>query len=140
MGIKALVSMACDGDMDAFSALMDRFQDMAIGYAWSLLGDYHLAQDAAQEAFTLAYLNLARLRDPNAFAGWLRKIVFTCCTRIIRRSKPEVSLDSAEPAMDPWEPQSLLDRRLLGEEIGAAVAGLPGQLRSVLILYHRFRV
>lgn len=71
------------------------FQDMAVGYAWSVLGDYFLAQDAAQEAFIQAYVNLPRLKEPGAFAGWLRRIVFSCCTRIIRRRNNSCTLYQA---------------------------------------------
>jgi DNA-directed RNA polymerase specialized sigma24 family protein len=54
----------------AFGELVVRFQDMAYGYAYAILGDAHLAQDAAQEAFIAAYQKLAQLREPAAFPGW----------------------------------------------------------------------
>ena len=38
----------------AFAVLVDRFQDMAFGYAKSILGDTHLAQ----ESFLMAYAGL----------------------------------------------------------------------------------
>lgn len=137
MLVKEMVQSACQGNLDAFSALVEIYQDMAVGYAWSVLGDFHLAQDAAQEAFIQAYLNLPRLRDPGAFAGWLRKIVFSCCTRIIRRLRTVASLEGAAEAADSWgDPQAALERRLLGAEVSEAVAALSGELRSVLVLYH----
>jgi DNA-directed RNA polymerase specialized sigma24 family protein len=46
----------------AFGELVERFQDMAYGCAYSILGDFHLAEDAAQEAFLAAYRGLDRLR------------------------------------------------------------------------------
>ena len=67
---------ARSGDIDAFACIVREFQDMAVGYAYSVLGDLGLAEDAAQEAFIEAYENLAKLRKPEAFAGWFRKIVF----------------------------------------------------------------
>ena len=45
------------GDVDAFRPIVERFQNMAVGYAWSILGDAQLAEDAAQEAFLVAFLN-----------------------------------------------------------------------------------
>jgi len=39
---------------DAFAELVRRYQDLVYGYAYSLLGDRGLAQDAAQEAFLAA--------------------------------------------------------------------------------------
>ena len=59
--LKALVKAAQTGDLDAFGKLVQRFQDMAYGYGLSLLGDFHLAQDAAQEAFIDAFRYLPDL-------------------------------------------------------------------------------
>lgn len=79
-----LILQAQDGDRAAFSQLVQRFQDMAVGYAYSILGDFHLAEDAAQEAFVQAYLDLPKLREPQAFASWFRRIVFKYCDRQYR--------------------------------------------------------
>ncbi len=50
----------------AFGELVKRFQDMAYGYAYALLGDPATAQDAAQEAFITAYQHLQVIwRRPN---------------------------------------------------------------------------
>ncbi len=71
--LETLVTQAQKGDMHAYCTLVGLFQDMAYGYSFSLLGDFHLAQDAAQEAFVEAYRNLPQLREPAAFAGWFRR-------------------------------------------------------------------
>ena len=62
-----LINRTLHGDLKAYGDLGGRFQDMALGYAYSLLGDFHLAEDAAQEAFIRAYLDLAKLAEPAAF-------------------------------------------------------------------------
>ena len=64
--LTALVLRAQSGDMAAYEAIVERFEGMAVGYANSVLGGFHLAQDAAQEAFVGAYLELATLEDPRA--------------------------------------------------------------------------
>ena len=76
---------ARDGDDESFAAIVRAFQDMAFGYAYALLGDFHLAEDAAQEAFVEAYLNLAHLREPAAFPGWLASIARNLATDHLRR-------------------------------------------------------
>ena len=70
--MRSLVLRAQGRDQEAYGQLVRRFQDMAYGYAYALLGDFHLAQDAAQEAFVEAYRCLPGLRNPEAFPGWLR--------------------------------------------------------------------
>src|SRR5262245_8004952 len=83
--LDAIVARARDGEADAFAVLVRRFQDMAVGYSYSILHDFQLAEDAAQEAFFEAYRTLSKLREPGAFAGWFRRIVFKQCDRITRR-------------------------------------------------------
>ena len=41
--LQALLRQAQDGDVDAYGQLVRRFQDMAVGYAYTVLGDFHLA-------------------------------------------------------------------------------------------------
>src|SRR6266481_5645234 len=82
--LAALVTQAQAGDREAFDALVRRFQDMAVGYAYSLLGDLGAAQDAAQEAFIQLYGDLPKLRAPEAFLTWFRQIIFKQCDRIRR--------------------------------------------------------
>ena len=49
--LDALVRMAQGGNTEAFTRIVERFQQMAYGYAFAFLGDYGSAQDAAQDAF-----------------------------------------------------------------------------------------
>jgi DNA-directed RNA polymerase specialized sigma24 family protein len=83
--LEVIVTRARDGDAEAFGTLVRRFQDMAVGYGYSILHDFQLAEDAAQEAFFEAYRTLSKLREPAAFAGWFGRIVFKQCDRITRR-------------------------------------------------------
>jgi DNA-directed RNA polymerase specialized sigma24 family protein len=61
--LTAIIERARAGDTAVFGHIVARFQDMAVGYSYALLGDFHLAQDAAQEAFVEAYQQLDRLRE-----------------------------------------------------------------------------
>src|SRR5713101_8938653 len=95
--LESLVEKTRDDDDDAYETIVRRFQDMAVGYGYSMLRDFQLAEDAAQEAFLEAYRNLDKLREPLAFPGWFRRIVFKQCDRITRnRSFAIVPLEAAE--------------------------------------------
>src|SRR5689334_12125737 len=69
----------------ALSELMRRFEEPAYRWAFDVLQDSHLAQDAVQEAFIAAYEHLDQLRDASAFPGWFKRIVLTQCSRMTRR-------------------------------------------------------
>src|SRR5262249_11109545 len=92
----SLVRAAQAGDDLAFSELVRAYQDIAVAYATSILKDYHLAEDAAQEAFVEAYRELTALREPAAFAAWFRSIIFKHCDRMTRRKRrPVTELEAA---------------------------------------------
>lgn len=133
-----LVQQAQAGDTRAFSQLVMRFQDMAVGYAYSLLGDWGLAEDAAQEAFLNAYLALSQLREPAAFPGWFRRIVFKQGDRLVRgRQEQFISLDAVQTVTDPTA--DLLAQVVQAEaqwQVHQAIAVLPLHEREVVTLFY----
>ncbi len=133
-----LVVRAKEGDLEAYGLVVRRFQDMAYGYGYSILGDFGLAEDAAQEAFVEAYQCLGSLREPAAFPAWLRKIVFKQCDRITRRKRvPMVPLESAaEIASREPGPAEVVERRQMREEVLAAIRALPEHEREVTALFY----
>ncbi|MEW6751256.1 MAG: sigma-70 family RNA polymerase sigma factor [Candidatus Latescibacterota bacterium] len=136
--LHTLVTRAQRGERRAFGDLVQRFQDMAVGYAFSVLGDWHRAEDAAQEAFVRAYLDLAALREPAAFAGWLRRIVFARCRRGTRgKCLDVVPLERAgamaEDRPDPQEAAIADELRCL---VHQALAELPEHQRRVTTLFY----
>ena len=136
--LKSLVTQARDGDLDAYAAIVRRFQDMAYGFAYSYLGDFHLAQDAAQEAFIEAYRDLRKLCEPAAFPGWFRKIVHKHCDRFARRKRvATVPLDVATEAesRSPEPAEEAQNREMQGKVL-AAIRGLPDSQRTVTALYY----
>ena len=131
--VQSLVVKARAGDLAAFEDLVRRFQNMACGYAYARLGDFHLAEDAAQEAFIDAYRLLPDLRAPAAFSGWLRRIVFKHCDRLTRRRPRLVGLEAvAGMATDESGPE----RRLLLREVREAVGALPETQRQAFALFY----
>jgi RNA polymerase sigma factor (sigma-70 family) len=136
--LRSLVVQATGGDIGAFERLVRRFQSMACGYAYSVLGDFHLAEDAAQEAFVDAYRQLPDLRTPEAFPGWFRRVVFKHCDRIGRgRRVPWVPLDGVGEVADGGEgPVEAFERREMRRVVREAVGSLPERQRQVTALFY----
>ena len=84
----ALVSAAVSGHTWAQEALYRRHVQHVFALAARLLGDRDLAWDAVQNGFITAFRKLAKLRDPNAFPGWLRSVVVRETLTLRRREKP----------------------------------------------------
>lgn len=136
-----LVEKARAGDSAAFDRLVYRYQKSAVTYAASLLGgDADRAQDAALAAFVRVYQDLPTLRTPDAFAAWLRKIVWKQCDRIRRSERiPLVSWEQSEEAMaSPLDecPEQILLRRETRDSIARAIQSLPPSERAVTLLFY----
>lgn len=132
--LETLVVRVQGGDLAAYGELIGQFQDMAVGYAYSILGDFHLAQDAAQEAFIQAYRDLKQLKVPRAFPAWFRKVVFRQCDRFTRGNRVAVvPLDAVGDL--PGRKDETMDSDL-SEKVLAAIQGLPKPERTVTTLFY----
>ena len=60
-----LVELAKDGERDAIGELVERYQRVAVATAWTVVGDFHFAQDIAQESFVAAFRRLASCDPAN---------------------------------------------------------------------------
>ncbi len=134
----ALIMRIQAGDRNAYTSVVQRFQDMAVGYAYSILGDMHLAEEAAQEAFIDAYFALTALREPAAFPGWFRRIVHTKIHRLHRDKRRQArSLEQiAQTSAAAPDPADVFARYEQQERILAAIAALPETQRQVVTLFY----
>ena len=82
-----LIRRILSGDDEAFNTLVRKYQKSVHALAWRKVGDFHFAEEIAQDTFLQAYKNLTMLRDPNQFAGWLYVIANRLCLKWIQRNK-----------------------------------------------------
>jgi len=136
--LESLINRARDGDESAYGVLVSRFQDMAVGYGYSILRDFQSAEDAAQEAFFEAYRKLDSLRDLAAFPGWFRRIVYKHCDRIIRGHSPvTVSLELAKGQASSAASQSeVMEQSEVKDRVWSAIDSLPDHERTTMLLYY----
>ncbi len=134
----SLVERARSGDGAAFTALVRRYQEMALGYALTLLHDFHLAQDVTQEALVVAYHGLRSLDDDARFPAWLRGIVRHLCGRVLRkRTLDLLPLEYAyEVATGMPGPEQHLEIKEGFHRVLAAIRALPESQRDVAMLFY----
>jgi RNA polymerase sigma-70 factor (ECF subfamily) len=126
-----LVLAVLDGDKQAFTVLVKRYERPVRAVALDVLGDYHLAADVSQEAFVSAYEKLAGLRKPQAFGPWLMTITRRHALDSLRRRPKEMQLETKIVTVVE-RPNGQLDQdkqRLL-----AAVGKLPKSEKQVVML------
>lgn len=69
-----LIESVLSGDIDSFGELGRRYWAAMVAVAYSVLGDHHLAEDAAQETLARALVGLRTLKNKNRFGSWLCRI------------------------------------------------------------------
>ena len=61
--LKDIIQRAQQGDLNAFDLVIVRFRDMAVAYAYSMLRDFPLTEEASQEALTISSIFFFPIRD-----------------------------------------------------------------------------
>jgi RNA polymerase sigma-70 factor, ECF subfamily len=132
----ALVRRAATGDTAAFEQLVAARADRSFRIARAILGNDADASDATQDAFVAAWRELPRLRDPESFDPWLRRIVVNAARARIRgrRRVHEISLDESHDRRQPGPtlPDQVGDTELLSH----AFDRLDADKRSILVLHY----
>jgi RNA polymerase sigma factor (sigma-70 family) len=141
-----LIHAAQHGDLEAFNQLVLAYQDRVYRQALWILGEVEEAEDAAQEAFMRAYLNLGRFYGAT-FKAWLLRIVTNYCLDLLRRQKthPKTHLDvvneegeefeSASWMIDPCLPiEALMEEEELMATLRRCLERLDPDYRVAVIL------
>ena len=136
---RAAVDAILAGDRDAFRVLVDREAATVIRACYRILGDPHEAEDAAQEAFVIAYRSLAAWRGDGTFGAWLSRIAVRVALRQAGRRRVVAWID---PVAAPdnhsddrhGDPASLALRAEHSADLRAAVAALDEPYRETIAL------
>ena len=79
--IKELVKSAQSGSAEAFGELYELYYKEMYCYACYITGSELLAQDAVSDAVLAAFRQIKSLKKPEAFKGWIFKILCAACKR-----------------------------------------------------------
>lgn len=93
---KTLVSLTLLGDESAYEELVIRHQRAVMGTAYKVTKNLYSAEDASQDAFVSAWMNLSSLRDGAKFGSWVCSIAKNCAKTLdahYRSTLPDISLD-----------------------------------------------
>ncbi len=144
----ALVKAARGGDLQAFEALVARYQRQATAIAYRLLNNRDDAMDSVQDAFIKAYEKLDTLSKPGRFRPWLMRIVnnLSLNRRRSRALRRHASLDASvetdegrselnRPDTRAVSPVSAASAEEVREQIAHAIEQLPDMQRQALVLF-----
>ena len=135
-----LVERVQRGDKQAFGLLVSKYQRKLNRLLSRLIRDSAEVEDVAQETFIKAY------RGDSAFYTWLYRIGINTAKNYLvsqgRRAPTSTSFDSEEAETfedgdqlrDINTPERLMMTRQIGETVDEAMAALPEELRTAIML------
>jgi RNA polymerase sigma-70 factor (ECF subfamily) len=135
-----LIAAARRGDAAAYASLVHKYQDrlcLALRRICRSLAD---AQDAAQEAYLRAYMNLGQYNGASSFYTWLYRIAVNAVINEFRRGKTRASREQSRllPGYSRGGDVSSPDEPLLRQEcvaqVRAALDALSTEHRTILVL------
>jgi len=133
-----LVLRCQDGDAEALSALIARWQPRLGGFAWRLTGEREAARDVVQESWLSIVRGLGRLDDPACFRTWAYRIVRNKCSdwirrRTLRRTADETLVASSADAISD---STALEERDEIAQLRDGLGQLTSEQRAVLSLHY----
>ena len=139
----AWVALALKGDLVAFNAIVERYQQAAYNLALRMLRDPSLAEDVTQEAFFSTYRNLTQYRG-GSLKSWVLTIVANRARDVLRSpartrtSSLDESLESGDSGGQWAHPDALPDDQAVSNEtsrlVRQAIDKLPDDQRIVVTL------
>ena len=134
--------LSCEGDREAFTRIVERYQSLICSLAYSACGALGTSEDMAQETFITAWHQLKDLRDPSKLRQWLcgivRNISANAVRRDLRRGGAPASLEAiAEEASPDGDPAAQAVTREEETLLWRMLAEMPANYREPLVLFYR---
>lgn len=148
--IEALVERCRQGDLCAFTALFERFQDRLYDLACAIVHDGAGAEDAVQDTFLRVFQHIDRYNGESSFETWLVAVAVNVCRDRLRRRKLRraLSLDRLAPGRVPrWlarafgggeDPAAAVQRQEQRSGLWAMIGRLDDRHRLPLILRYGY--
>lgn len=147
-----LVLETIAGRRRAYDQLIGRYQKQAAAVSYRLLNNAHDAAEVTQDAFLKAYSSLKTLEKPEAFGGWLMRIVSNLSLnyRRGRKNRSQLPLDDVLGPIDAgqteasgrseWmsqssDPAKTIQSKEMGARLQEALKQLPEKQRLAITMF-----
>jgi RNA polymerase sigma-70 factor (ECF subfamily) len=130
-----LLTRVVSGDRDAFDQIMRIHEDRIFSVCLRIMGDRERALDATQETFLTVFRKAGQFQGKSQVGTWIYRIAVNTCYDQLRKAKRRPS-ESLPDYVDPADPsaESVIDSAGLRPEIETALATLPQEFRSAIVL------
>jgi RNA polymerase sigma-70 factor (ECF subfamily) len=131
-----LMRLTAEGDSEAFSLLVRRWEGRVAGVLAPLVGRRQDVEDLRQEVFVRVLTASGRYRACSEFSTWLFRIVLNLARDHARRRRQRPETLVVEPSDGSGGPPAAAVRRELADYVVASLDAMPRELREVLVLKH----
>lgn len=137
-----LVRKAKQGDVEAFTELVCRFQEKIYHTILSLTRNPQDANDLAQETFMHAYRSLRNFKQRSTFYTWIYRIAVNLTLNFLKRRKREEKREihvedhslGMKSAASTLSPERYSMKKELSEKLKEAIDSLPLTYRTSFVL------
>lgn len=131
---RALVRRYLDGDRDAASGLVDRYQRTVFNLALRMLGNVQDAEDITQTVFGNAFASIRSYDPKYRFFSWIYRMTINESLNQLKRQKPMITLDERSDIPARGIPT---DHAVEAEDlVRMALMDLHPDDRAVVVLQH----
>lgn len=135
------VAQVARGNREMFEVIVRRYNQPLYRVGMAYLRNHSQAEDAMQNAYVKAFLNLGSFQGGAAFSTWLTRIMINECLMTLRRLKHAATHADAHFAADEIQPAAAepaaterLQRQEMKILLEQAIASLPRNFRAVYML------
>jgi RNA polymerase sigma-70 factor (ECF subfamily) len=134
------VEETLNGNQEAFAELVNTYQNAVYNLCYRMLGERTESEDATQEAFLRAYLNMERYDPTRSFKTWVLSIASNhCIDRLRKRRLTWLSLDEPLPpnirlSSDEPEPEDAALHNERSQAIQSLMNELNSEYRAAVVL------
>lgn len=139
MNDSELISQILNGNMNAFTFLVNRYQKLVVHITGRLIQRHDELEDVCQEVFLKVFQNLGKYRNECKLSTWIATIAYNTSINYLRKFKKgdEVNPDDSAALRNLAEYRSdEFEKADLHHYLRAQIELLPIQYRTVLTLFH----
>ena len=131
-----LVEAIQEGEIFAFEALVERYQQKLFYFVFRYVKDDQAAQDVVQESFINFYKTVGRVDTKRKISSYLYSIVRNQAISYLRSIHSQVSLDAIEEHESDFDTEEEFIQQENKEELQKKIHELDPKYAQVLTLYY----
>ncbi len=124
-----------NGDMNALSTLIDRYQSPLLRYT-NYLGVIENDEDVVQETFIKVYMNIRGFDPTKKFSSWIYRIAHNTAVTHLRKSRFTIPWEEYLDNFVKVDPTDNIDVDFKKSQVEKCLASLPIHYRAPLALHY----